>query len=116
MPPYIDDMTPFELSRLKWKDRLRAMKRRESREANEGQVLCAYCNCDLSHIQIHLSHIVPSSLGGETDQANVVLSCNECIRAKNERSLEAWLFRLRSQAKGVMRLLTDPPRSDIPKS
>ena len=48
---------------------------------------CAYClsQQDISGIQFTIDHIIPESLGGETEVENLCLACWDCNLAKQNR-------------------------------
>lgn len=53
---------------------------------------CAYCGCSVARGQnLTLDHIVPLSLGGLHDEANVVPACRSCNSKKGQRTAAEWL-------------------------
>lgn len=52
-----------------------------------GRHRCAYCLTaeTVSAIPMQVDHIVPSTLRGPTDEANLCLACTSCNRFKGER-------------------------------
>lgn len=60
---------------------------------------CMYCGLDLTHIPIHLDHIIPRSKRGVHTIGNRALACPMCNRAKHDMSLDEfkkWLYHIRS--------------------
>ena len=52
---------------------------------------CQYCGADVSAVgAATLDHIIPVSLGGSHENANLRTSCGSCNRQKGDRS-EGWL-------------------------
>ena len=58
---------------------------------------CFYCGA-LGDGSVHLDHVVPRSNGGSDEPDNLVISCEECNRAKG--MLPGWWFIL-SRATGI---------------
>lgn len=55
--------------------------------AKKCQNRCAYClsQQDISGIQFTIDHIIPESLGGETEVGNLCLACWDCNLVKQNR-------------------------------
>lgn len=55
--------------------------------AEKSQNRCAYClsQQDISGIKFTIDHIIPESLGGETEADNLCLACWDCNLAKQNR-------------------------------
>ena len=55
--------------------------------AEKSQNRCAYClsQQDISGIQFTIDHIIPESLGGETEIDNLCLACWDCNLIKQNR-------------------------------
>lgn len=43
---------------------------------------CAYCGAHVDNDTANLDHVLPWKLGGRTNEANLVLACRECNKAK----------------------------------
>lgn len=54
----------------------------------EADPYCHYCRDHVERADATLDHVVPRSLGGRDDLANLVLACGECNCAKADRSYE----------------------------
>lgn len=52
---------------------------------------CFYCSLDLEKSKATADHVVPRSLGGKTQQGNIVASCRECNSRKG--SSDATVFK-----------------------
>lgn len=63
-------------------------KDRIIRKAKEQNLKCYFCGCDLDFIQPNLpesaeiEHLWPNSLGGDSSDSNLVVSCRKCNQAK----------------------------------
>lgn len=53
----------------------------------ESQGMCAYCcsQATLMGVTFEVDHIIPESLGGETNFGNLCLTCPPCNRHKSQR-------------------------------
>jgi len=47
--------------------------------------LCAYCRSDLSGKRANLEHILPVKRGGTNKLDNLVMSCPDCNKVKNNK-------------------------------
>lgn len=49
---------------------------------------CQYCHKKIEDDQIHIDHVIPYSLGGKTEENNLVVSCAECNLKKSAKLLK----------------------------
>lgn len=47
---------------------------------------CYYCKTSLQDVDVHIDHRVPKSRGGTDRNENLVLSCENCNRLKNNKT------------------------------
>ena len=52
---------------------------------------CTYCGVKIKEGKGTLDHVVPTSQGGQSTTANVVLCCVFCNQSKRDRTLEKWI-------------------------
>ncbi|SFI79291.1 HNH endonuclease [Planctomicrobium piriforme] len=110
MKVHVEELTPEEIELCTRRHELKMLLREQSKATNGGRIACTYCRCDMTNSQMHLSHIVPPSQGGQTDAENVVLSCGQCCDSKFGRTLDGWLQKLDTMRAEVCRLLNQQPR------
>lgn len=103
---HVEEMTPEDKALCVKRSILREQLRKESKEANDGVVCCAYCQRKISKSTTYLSHIIPNSRGGETVADNVVLSCSSCCSSKQTETLEEWCSRLMVMQGEIQQLMT----------
>jgi 5-methylcytosine-specific restriction endonuclease McrA len=60
---------------------------------------CQYCGARRDSSELTYDHVVPRSLGGKTDWANIVTCCIDCNRKKGGRTPEQAGMRLRRHPK-----------------
>jgi 5-methylcytosine-specific restriction endonuclease McrA len=58
---------------------------------------CVYCGDPLAFVEATLDHRTPRVLGGKTVDANLVLACDECNKAKGSRTEQEWLAMPKSE-------------------
>ncbi len=56
---------------------------------------CQYCHTRFPTSQLTCDHVVPRSLGGETNWENIVTACNSCNTKKGNMRLEHTPFQLK---------------------
>jgi 5-methylcytosine-specific restriction endonuclease McrA len=71
-----------DVSRNRRKNKWRYRRGRIYRKCN-GR--CHYCGCLLNYEDCTLDHVIPRTLGGETTDDNLVISCYECNQLKGDR-------------------------------
>jgi len=54
---------------------------------------CWHCQKELNR-NYHIDHLIPLSRGGSNDARNIVISCPECNRSKNDKLPHEWNGRL----------------------
>jgi 5-methylcytosine-specific restriction endonuclease McrA len=80
--------------------------------------MCQYCGRKPAHDECTLDHIVPRSLGGETNWTNCVLACYQCNSQKADRRPEdAFKPKDKERAKkwigpSPMRLMKEPKKPE----
>lgn len=52
------------------------------------QFTCRYCGSKAPDVQLHVDHVVPTSLGGTDQPENLVTACADCNSGKANRSLD----------------------------
>lgn len=52
---------------------------------------CAGCECNLNQRNAHADHVVPHSRGGETNESNLAILCEDCNRMKSNKTLNDFL-------------------------
>ncbi len=80
------------LVELREKEARRALKRTHSKSLRNRIIerdrgICRYCGNPTTD-KAHLDHVVPYSLGGKTNDDNLVVSCPKCNLKKGGRTLE----------------------------
>ncbi len=74
---------------------------------------CVYCDEDLHDQEIHMDHVIPESLGGETTYNNLQVTCRKCNLAKGILSEEEFMNRLRIRAMNILNRLGPPDQHTI---
>ena len=73
------------LARVVWKSTKDARrlftKAQESAIIKRDGTLCAYCGCEPD--MVHIDHVIPHHLGGQTVIANGVIACTSCNLTKS---------------------------------
>jgi len=85
---------------LQKKDRIPLSLRRMVIE-RDG-IHCVYCDEDLTDKEIHMDHVIPESQGGETNYANLQVTCRKCNLAKGVLSESEFTDRLRTRAMNIL--------------
>lgn len=50
---------------------------------------CRYCGASAQDAAMHVDHVLPRSLGGRDDAANLVAACADCNHGKSDRKIIA---------------------------
>lgn len=50
---------------------------------------CRYCGVTAESATLHVDHVVPRSMGGRDDAANLVAACSDCNMGKSDRAMIA---------------------------
>jgi 5-methylcytosine-specific restriction endonuclease McrA len=56
---------------------------------------CYYCKVSLKDIDVHIDHKIPLSRGGTHKDINLVLSCEDCNRLKNNKTEKEFIYFLK---------------------
>lgn len=49
---------------------------------------CTYCGAKAPDVRLHIDHVIPESLGGSDDPANLVTACEDCNAGKAGRMID----------------------------
>jgi 5-methylcytosine-specific restriction endonuclease McrA len=50
-----------------------------------GEYKCRYCGKELTEKTVTLDHVIPLAAGGDSRQSNLVFSCKECNKDKDDK-------------------------------
>lgn len=50
---------------------------------------CRYCGATAEVATLHIDHVLPRSMGGRDDRANLVTACADCNSGKSDRAIIA---------------------------